>query len=287
MPDSSDDATSSSISSNNSARALLAAHDLRPKKRFGQNFLTDGGAARRIAELCVLNEGDLVVEVGPGTGTLTKALLTARARVLAIEIDPDLVVVLRGREDLRAASIVEADALSFDFQAAANGAPWCAGGNLPYNIATPLILRWIESSMPPERIVATVQREVADRLLAAPGTPAYGSLTVAVRFMMRARRALALRPQAFHPRPKIDSTVVVMDRREQPAVAVRDRAYFLKVVRAAFAYRRKTLANSLTLALGIERARTQLVLTRLGYDTEIRGEQLDLDAFGALADALA
>jgi len=247
----------------------------------------DGGAARRIAELCILNEGDLVVEVGPGTGTLTKALIEARARVLAVEIDSDLVAVLRGRTDLREASIVQADALAFDFQTAANGAPWCAGGNLPYNIATPLILRWIESPSPPQRIVATVQREVADRLLAAPGTPAYGSLTVAVRFMMRARRAFALGPQAFHPRPKIDSTVVVMDRREQPAVAVRDRAFFLKVVRAAFAYRRKTLANSLTLALGIERARTQLILSRLGYDSEIRGEKLDLDAFGALADALA
>lgn len=286
MPDTSDDAISSSTSSSNSARALLGAHDLRPKKKFGQNFLMDAGAARRIAELCAPAPGDLVIETGPGTGSLTRALLAARARVLAVEIDPDLVGVLRARTDLQDARIVQADALAFDFEAAAAGEPWCAGGNLPYNIATPLIMRWVESPSPPQRIVVMVQREVADRFTAQPGTPAYGSLSVAVQYMMRPRRAFILRPSAFHPRPKIDSAVVVMERREQPAVAVRDRAFFLKVVRAAFAYRRKTLANSLTLALGIERARTQTALTSLGYDTETRGERLDLDAFGALADAL-
>jgi 16S rRNA (adenine1518-N6/adenine1519-N6)-dimethyltransferase len=268
-------------------RILLAAHDLRPKKKFGQNFLMDDAAARRIAQLYAPRAANLIVEVGPGTGSLTQALLATGARVIAVEIDPQLVGVLRERIDLREAQIVEADALTFDFEAAVRGSAWCAGGNLPYNIATPLILRWVESLAPPERIVVMVQREVADRFTAKPSTPAYGSLTIAVQYSMRVRRAFTLRPGAFHPKPNVESAVVVMERREQPGVAVRDPAFFLKVVRAAFAYRRKTLANSLALALGIERPRTQLALTHLGYDTETRGEQLDLDAFGALADILA
>jgi 16S rRNA (adenine1518-N6/adenine1519-N6)-dimethyltransferase len=131
-----------------------------------------------------------------------------------------------------------------------------------------------------------VQRDVADRFIAKPSTPAYGSLSIAVNYAMLVRRAFTLKPEAFFPKPGVDSAVAVMERRAEPAVIVRDRLFFGKVVRAAFAYRRKTLANSLSLALGIERSRTQESLARLGYDTEIRGEQLDLDAFGALADDL-
>jgi 16S rRNA (adenine1518-N6/adenine1519-N6)-dimethyltransferase len=287
MPYSSDDAKLPSTSSGKtSPRKLLAARDLRPKKKFGQNFLMDAAAARRIAELCVTQRDDLVVEVGPGTGSLTQALLAVGGRVIAVEIDTELVGVLRGRADLAAAAFIEADALVFDFEQAAQGRRWCASGNLPYNIATPLILRWLESPAPPERIVVMVQREVAERFTAAPATPAYGSLSIAVQYAMHVRPAFTLGPQAFHPKPKVDSAVVVMERREHPAVTVRDRALFLKVVRAAFAYRRKTLANSLSLALGIERPRTQLALTHLGYDMEIRGEQLDMEAFGVLADTL-
>jgi 16S rRNA (adenine1518-N6/adenine1519-N6)-dimethyltransferase len=246
----------------------------------------DAAAARRIARLCVSETCERVFEVGPGTGALTQALTALHASVTAVEIDPELVAVLRARTDLANATIVQADALEFDFDTATRGTSWCAGGNLPYNIATPLILRWLELETPPERIVVMVQRDVADRFIAKPSTPAYGSLTLAVNYLMRVQRAFTLGPGAFHPKPKVDSAVVVMERRPEPAVIVRDRTFFLKVVRAAFAYRRKTLANSLLLALSIERARTQTSLARLGYDTEIRGEQLDLQAFGALADDL-
>jgi 16S rRNA (adenine1518-N6/adenine1519-N6)-dimethyltransferase len=245
----------------------------------------DAGAAKRIAALCDIANLPDVIEIGAGTGALTRALLDAGARVRAVEIDPDLAAILREREDLRAAEILETDALGFDYDAATTG-PWCAAGNLPYNVATPLMLGWLTLRRPPERIVAMIQRDVADRLTARPGTPAYGSLTLAVGFSMRVRRAFTLGPSSFYPRPNVESAVVVMERYAAPPVAVRDATRMLQVVRAGFAYRRKTLANSLALALDIERPRVQAALERLGIDTEIRGEQLDLDAFAALSDEL-
>jgi len=197
-----------------------------------------------------------------------------------------MIGILQGRADLNDARFVLGDALSFDYDANARDA-WCACGNLPYNVATPLILRWLALQYPPSRIVAMVQRDVALRLTARPNTAAYGSLSVLVQFSMHVHRALALGPDAFYPRPRVESAVVTMERRNAPAVAVRDVAFFLQVVRGAFAYRRKTLVNSLALALGIERLHTQRVLADIGLGNDTRAEQLDLDAFGAIADRLA
>jgi 16S rRNA (adenine1518-N6/adenine1519-N6)-dimethyltransferase len=245
----------------------------------------DGGAASRIARLC---EGfERIIEIGAGTGTLTAALAALDARLSAIEIDPDLVAILRDREELREVEIIEADALAVDYGALGTNGPWCAAGNLPYNVATPLILLWLGLPNPPERIVAMVQKDVADRFTALPATPAYGSLTLAVQYSMDVERAFVLGPGVFYPRPRVDSAVIVMRRRAAPPVPTHDRDFLLQVVRAAFAYRRKTLANSLALALGIPRERTQTALATLGRDTEIRGEHLDLGAFAELADALS
>ena len=267
-------------------RALLRARGLRPKKRLGQHFLMDGAAAKRIAVACISGGLRRVVEIGAGTGALTGALVACGAEVTAIEVDADLVAILRDRDDLDGAEIVEADALTFDYGAATGMEAWCAAGNLPYNIATPLIAGWIEGAPGPARIVAMVQKDVADRLAAKPGTPHYGSLSLLVAYAMSVRRAFSLGPSVFYPRPNVESAVVVMERRERPLVEVRDRTFLVQVVRAGFAYRRKTLANSLSLALGIDRARTQTALASLDIDTEIRAEQLDLGVFGALADAL-
>jgi 16S rRNA (adenine1518-N6/adenine1519-N6)-dimethyltransferase len=246
----------------------------------------DGGAAKRIAQACVWEPGSCVIEIGAGTGTLTRALLECAASVIALEVDGELFALLRERADLAAAAILHADALDFDYAAAADGRRWCAAGNLPYNIATPLIIGWFGGANPPARIVAMVQKDVAERLGARPSTPHFGSLSLLAQYWTTVRRKFVLGPNAFYPRPKVDSAVVVMERREQPAVAVRDPTFFLQVVRGAFAYRRKTLANSLSLALGIERARTQAALAALDVDTEIRAEQLELGTFGALSDSL-
>lgn len=268
------------------ARELLRQFGYRPKKRLGQNFLMDSGAAARIASLVVPAAGARILEIGPGTGTLTRALLEARADVTAIELDEDMVRILRSRDDLAGAAIVQADALSFDYAAFAAGAAWRCTGNLPYNIATPLIMRLIEMPDGPELLVVMTQKDVADRLRAKPGDRAYGSLSVAVQYRMQVERAFTLTPRVFYPQPKVDSAVVRLQRRERPAVSVADEARFLQVVRGAFAYRRKTLANSLSLALQIDRAGVTNALQQLNYDTEIRGEQLAIGDFARIADAI-
>jgi 16S rRNA (adenine1518-N6/adenine1519-N6)-dimethyltransferase len=270
-------------------RALLSAWGLRPKKKFGQNFLMDNGAAHRIARLSLVDapEHARVLEIGAGTGVLTHALLDEGAAVTTIEIDAQLVDILRSREDLRGATIVHADAMQFDYAAYAQDGPWYVAGNLPYNIATPLIVNLVEMESGPDAITAMIQKDVADRLNAKPGTPAYGSLSLAVQYAMHVERAFTLGPRAFYPAPKVDSTVVRLKRRAEPAVHPHDLALFRKVVRAAFAYRRKTLANSLTLALDIDRARITDAIAASSLSTESRGEQLDLNDFCRLADALA
>ena len=268
-------------------RALLSARGLRPKKSLGQNFLMDSGTSARIARLTVDAPGDRVLEVGAGTGSLTAALLAAGAGLTAFDLDDALVDILRSREDLRAARIEHGDALAFDYEEYAGAAPWRVAGNLPYNIATPLLIRLAQMERPPERIVAMIQKDVADRLLAKPGTAAYGSLTVALAVTMRTERAFNVAPGQFFPRPKVVSSVVVLHRLDTPLVDVRDRPRFEQVVRGAFAYRRKTLANSLSLALELPRERIAEALLALDLDADIRGEALDLRTFAALTEKLA
>jgi 16S rRNA (adenine1518-N6/adenine1519-N6)-dimethyltransferase len=269
-------------------KQLLERFGYRPKKRLGQNFLMDAGAAARIARLTAegISPSARILEIGPGTGQLTKALLDVHPDVTAIDIDPDMVRILRSQPDLERAQIIEADALAFDYETFAHGGAWHMTGNLPYNIATPLIMRLIEMTNGPQTLVVMIQKEVAERIAAKPGTRAYGSLSVAIQYAMRVERAFTLGPGAFYPRPKIDSSVVRLTRLERRAAEVADEHWFLQVVRAAFAYRRKTLANSLSLALGTPRAQVAGALQQLGIDTEIRGEQLALADFARLADRL-
>ena len=247
----------------------------------------DGGATTRIARLAIAHPGDRVIEIGAGTGALTRALAAAGAEVTAFDVDPAMVDILRGRADLAGVHIEQADALAYDYAAWAGAGPWIAAGNLPYNIATPLMLRLAELPNPPERIVVMIQRDVADRLTAKPGTASYGSLTVAVGLRVAVERAFSVTPAQFYPRPKVNSAVVVLRPYAVPPVPVRDTAHFERVVRGAFAYRRKTVANALSLSLAVPRKRITDALGALHLSPEIRGEALDLATFAALADALA
>ena len=269
-----------------SARGLLNAAGLHPKKRFGQNFLLDESVCVRIADLARSGAPEYIVEVGPGTGALTAALARDGANVRALEIDRDLVALLRQRNDLASVDIIEADALTYTWPER-EYRHWHVAGNLPYNIATPLLVQLAQLPDGPQRIVAMIQKDVADRLLAKPGTPAYGSLTIAVSNAMTIERALTLGPGAFYPRPKVDSTVIVLNRRARALVEPIDSALFEKVVRGSFAYRRKTLANSLSRALSVERAEILTAMQTAGIDEDERGERLDIDSFARLADALA
>lgn len=267
-------------------RALLRKYGYTPRKRLGQHFLTDSAAAARIARLAADAGDAAIVEIGAGTGTLTGALLDLDADVTAIELDPAMVRILTDRKDLSRAAIVHADALSFDYAPIAARGRWRVTGNLPYNVATPLVLKFVEMRDGPEAMIVMVQKDVAERFAARPGNASYGSLSIALQYAMDVRRAFTLPPSRFYPQPKVDSAVVELRRLPRPAVAVRDEHRFLQVVRAAFAYRRKTLANSVALALGCERASVTSALLELNYDPEIRGEQLDLAGFARLADCL-
>jgi len=228
-----------------------------------------------------------MLEIGAGTGTLTRALLDEGADVTAIEIDPSLVAVLRSREDLARARIVQADALEFDYRQWSWGARWRVAGNLPYNVATPVLMALIEMEDGPDSLTVMLQKDVADRFAAKPATPAYGSLSIAVQYAMRVEPLLTLAPGSFFPPPKVESRVVRLVRLPTPAVRPLDPATFWKVVRGAFAYRRKTLANSLSLALGSDRRKIVRALELSNLSAELRGERLDLGDFARLADALA
>ena len=249
----------------------------------------DSAAAQRIARLALQDAATdtRILEIGAGTGALTQALLEGSNDVTALEIDPQLVAILANRPELRAANVLLADAMSYDFATFSKGRRWHATGNLPYNVATPLMLELIEMDGGPATITVMIQKDVADRLAAKPATPAYGSLSIAVQYEMNVERAFTLGPRVFYPPPKVDSSVVRLVRRAKPAVQPRDVTLFRKVVRAAFAYRRKTLANSLHLALGLERSVIADAIAHGDLPAEIRGEQLDIHAFARLADALA
>jgi 16S rRNA (adenine1518-N6/adenine1519-N6)-dimethyltransferase len=269
-------------------RRLLAQAGLHPKKRYAQNFLQNESAAHSIAKLSLTGapERTRILEIGAGTGALTLALLEEGADVTAIEIDPELVALLRSRVELAGAQIVQADALEFDYRRWAAGKPWRVAGNLPYNVATAVLVQLIEMHDGPESLTVMVQKDVAERFAAAAATPAYGSLSVAVQYAMHVQNVMTLSPGSFFPPPKVRSTVVRLVRRQRPAVRPRDPAIFWKVVRGAFAYRRKTLVNSLALALDLERATIARALESIDLSPEIRGERLDLDDFARLADAL-
>jgi 16S rRNA (adenine1518-N6/adenine1519-N6)-dimethyltransferase len=246
----------------------------------------DGATSTRIARLAVDAPGERVLEIGAGTGALTAALVRLGADVTAFDVDPEMVAVLRSRADLGGVDVQLADALHFDYVGWAGAREWRVAGNLPYNVGTPTLVQLASLERPPERIVAMIQKDVADRLLAKPGTEQYGSLTVAIGLTMRVERALTVPPSAFYPRPGVVSSVVVLHRLPEPAAAVPDRARFEQVVRGAFAYRRKTLANSLSLALGLPRERISEAIAALSLAPDVRGESLDLHTFAALTEAL-
>jgi len=191
----------------------------------------DMGAAKRIARLALEGSASAmeaepsalprIIEIGAGTGQLTQALLELGADVTALELDPEMVRILQSRPELANVAVVYHDALTFDYELYGAGRPWSATGNLPYNVATPLMLKLIEMQHGPRTIVVMIQKDVADRLVAKPSTPAYGSLSIAVQYAMHVERAFTLGPNVFYPRPKVDSTVVRMTRRAEPAVRVR------------------------------------------------------------------
>jgi 16S rRNA (adenine1518-N6/adenine1519-N6)-dimethyltransferase len=261
---------------------LLSAHGLRPSRALGQNFVADPNTVRRIARLAGLTPGDQVLEIGAGLGSLTLALAETGARVVALETDRHLVPVLRSVVEPAGVDVVEGDALTLDLAAllAARGEPpWTLVANLPYNVATPLVLRTLTEVPSVTRQLVMVQREVGERMAAAAGEPAYGAVSVRIAYFARAEVVGRVPASVFVPRPRVESVLVSIVRRPEPAVdpALVSYERLDAVVRAGFGQRRKMLRRSLAGVVEPE------AFARAGVRPEARAEELDVDAWGRLA----
>ncbi len=265
----------------NDVRALLREHGVHPSRRLGQHFLADPNTARRIVRLAGVEADDHVLEIGPGLGSLTLALLERGCSVLALELDRKLASVLEevvaGEGDVR---IVTGDALTVDLGALVGAGTWRCVSNLPYNVATPVVIRLLEEAPSVGSALVMVQREVADRLVAAPGTTAYGAPSVRVAYFARSKIVGNVPRTVFVPPPKVDSALVELVRRDAPPVDVPSRARLFELVRAGFAQRRKMLRRSLRAELG---ERTEAMLTEATIDPRARAESLGLAQWAALA----
>lgn len=266
-------------------RALLDAHGLRPSKALGQNFLADRNMAQHIVRLAGVAAGDHVVEVGPGLGSLTVALCDAGARVLAVELDKHLLPALAETLQGRDVEIVAGDALTTDWPALLAGHDrWAMVANLPYNVATPVVVRALETAPMIDCFLVMVQREVGDRLAAGPGDDAYGAVSVKVAYYCEAAVVGTVPASVFVPKPNVESALVRLTRRAEPPVTVPDVDAMFALVRAGFATRRKTLRNALSAELG---ERAESVLTAAGIDPRARAETVGLEQWAALAKAAA
>jgi 16S rRNA (adenine1518-N6/adenine1519-N6)-dimethyltransferase len=271
--------------------ALLDEHGIHPKKSLGQNFLADPNTARRIAALADVAPGDAVLEIGPGLGSLTLALVERGAQVLALELDPALAPVL---EQVVAAAAGETgvagrveihvgDAAAVDFGTLLASQPeWCSVSNLPYNVAVPVVVRLLEDAPAVGQILVMVQREVGERLAAGPGDSEYGAVSVKVEYYAEAEVVGAVPRTVFVPRPRVESVLVALRRRPAPPVTVPSVPALFALVRAGFAQRRKMLRRSLQSALG---DRAVPVLAAAGVAPTARAEVLGLEQWAALARA--
>ena len=283
------------IADHSVTRAILERHGFTFKKSFGQNFLTDTNILQKIVDTAEIDKNVNVIEIGPGIGALTEFLAESAAEVMAFEIDDRLVPILADTlRDFDNVTVVNQDILKVDLtQYIAEfknpDLPIKVVANLPYYITTPILMHLIESGIPFSEFVVMMQREVADRISAQPNTKAYGSLSIAVQYYMTAKVAFIVPRTVFVPAPNVDSAILKMVRRDQPAVAVQDEKFFFKVSKASFVHRRKTLWNNLTSYFGKSeetKGKLTAALERSELSPSVRGEALSLEEFARLADAL-
>ena len=276
-------------------KAVMERHGFTFKKSFGQNFLTDTNILQKIVDTAEIDDQVNVIEIGPGIGALTEFLAERAAEVMAFEIDHRLVPILEDTlRDFDNVTVVNEDILKVDLAQHIQNfknpdLPIKVVANLPYYITTPILMHLIESGIPFSEFVVMMQKEVADRISAQPNTKAYGSLSIAVQYYMTAKVAFIVPRTVFVPAPNVDSAILKMVRRPEPAVAVKDEQLFFKVSKASFTHRRKTLWNNLTGYFGkTEEIKDKLTkaLDQAGLSPSVRGEALSLAEFASLADAL-
>ena len=275
----------------NEIRALLARHKFRFSKSMGQNFLTAAWVPEDIAASAGLDEHTGVLEVGPGVGCLTKELSERAGKVVSVELDKALKPVLAETlADCENVEIVFGDVLKQDLPALVEermpGMRHVVCANLPYNVTSPLLTAFLEAKCF-ETVTVMIQREVARRICAGPGSADYGAFGIFVQWHAVPELLFDVPPSCFGPQPKVTSSVIRLTRREKPPVPVRDEALLFRVVRAAFNQRRKTLVNALSSQLPeLEKGQVEEILVSLGFDPRVRGEVLDIAGFAAISDKI-
>lgn len=261
--------------------------DIKMSKKLGQNFLIKRGIVDEIVKAADLQEGEPVLEIGPGIGTLTQGLAQSGANVTAIELDTRLLEVLDTTlAQYSNVTIVHGDVLKLDVPSIMNNEPFKVVANLPYYITTPIIMSLLESRLPIERLVVMVQKEVALRMVAKPGTKDYGALSVAVQYYTKPDIVLDVPPKSFLPAPAVTSSVIRCVLRDKPPVDVVDEKLFFRVVKAGFAQRRKTFANTMK-TTGLSKDRIEELLAKANIDGQRRGETFTLQEFANVANAWA
>ncbi len=264
---------------------VIRRFGIHAKHKLGQNFLIRPDVVSAIAEAAELGEHVPVMEIGAGIGTLTQALAETGADVTAFELDKSLERVLSHTlEHYKNIHIIYEDVLKADLKTILGDRDWRCAANLPYYITTPILLSLIQLDLPISLFVFMMQKEVADRILAMPGSKDYGALTLAVNFDCTAERVLDIPPSAFIPRPQVTSTVLKIRRREKPAVEVKDRKLFFSLVKMGFGQRRKVFTNAMKSG-GIPADWIPEILAKAGIDGKRRGETFSMEEYGRLADA--
>jgi 16S rRNA (adenine1518-N6/adenine1519-N6)-dimethyltransferase len=276
-------------------RAILEKYGFSFKKSLGQNFLIDTNILKKIVSFADLTESSGAIEIGPGIGALTEQLARSSKKVVAFEIDQRLLPILQDTlSPYENVKVIHKDVLEADVQIVMQEefkgiADIMVVANLPYYVTTPIIMKLLEEQLPIRGIVCMLQKEVADRISAKPGTKEYGSLSIAVQYYTEAETVMIVPKTVFVPQPNVDSAVIRLTKREKPAVMVKDEDFFFQVTKASFAQRRKTLLNNLTSQLPDGKQKKEEILAALsasGIDPVRRGETLSLEEFGRLADEL-
>lgn len=272
---------------------ILQKYDFHFQKKYGQNFLIDTHVLDKIIDAAEITAEDFVLEIGPGIGTMTQYLCENAGQVVAVEVDQNLIPVLEetlsGYDNV---TVLNEDVLKVDIAELAQnynqGKPVKVVANLPYYITTPIIMGIFEAHVPLESITVMVQKEVAERMQASPGTKEYGALSLAVQYYAKAEVVANVPPNCFMPRPKVGSAVIRLTCHKDRPVTVRDEAFLFRVVRASFNQRRKTLVNGLgnDAALGVTKEQAVQALEKMGLQPDVRGERLSLQEFAQLSNLL-
>ena len=274
------------ISAGLAARMALEKYGFRFSHSLGQNFILDDGLIERIVEAARVTPGENILEIGPGAGVMTRHLADAGANVTAVELDKSLEPVLRDVLEGNDVRLVFGDALKLDIGELMGGAPYSVVANLPYYITADVVLALLTGANKPERVTIMVQKEAAERMMAKPGSKTWCALAATVQYFGQPEALMELPPEAFTPPPHVSSTLLGIRLFDEKPVQAKDDALMLRLVNAAFAMRRKTLANNLTASFSVPREKALEWIAALGKDERIRGEALSIGELARLSDII-